>query len=124
MVDALGEDSGIPFTIFLSEKGYANIMGEHLGYQSLVAETDKKADYHHTDQQVMNILSRYGDLHITNSRLEEEIHQQKFLQTVLLYGVIEVFICFLWLLLLSNQYRLHQTYFGCRTQTFTHTRCK
>lgn len=110
MVDALGEDSGIPFTIFLSEKGYANIMGEHLGYQSLVAETDKKADYHHTDQQVMNILSRYGDLHITNSRLEEEIHQQKFLQTVLLYGVIEVFICFLWLLLLSNQYRLHQTY--------------
>lgn len=58
----------------------------------------------------MNILSRYGDLHITNSRLEEEIHQQKFLQTVLLYGVIEVFICFLWLLLLLNQYRLQQAY--------------
>lgn len=110
MLNALGEESGIPFTIFVSEKGYANIMSEHLGYQSLVAETDKKADYHHTDQQVMNILSRYGDLHITNSRLEEELYQQKFLQTFLLYGVIEVFICFLWLVLLLNQYRLQQAY--------------
>lgn len=86
-----------PYTVSMGDQTFAEIFPDHSKVQFVYIKTNDEANFT-TDQQIMNIFSKYDDISIENARLQKENIKNDLHIQLLLITMIEVIATISWVI--------------------------
>ena len=86
-----------PYTVSVGEQTFQKIFPNHTSVQFIYIKMNNQSNFT-TDQQIMNIFSKYDNISIINSRLHKEIIKDNLHIQLLLIAMVEVIVTISWIL--------------------------
>lgn len=86
-----------PYTVAVNDQTFKKVFPDHETIQYVFIQTNDAANFT-TDQQIMNIFSKYDNVTVNNTRIHKENIRSDLNRQMFLLSVVQILVTFTWIL--------------------------